>query len=180
MKKLFVILGAMAAVMFVSCNNKQNTDQSGKTTVLKANYSLTLFVSEAAVDQQDVIKTVVTYHDNQGTAKTEEFLAEYEDMTLKSPINFALPYNETITITQTLKEGVTLTKDKYNVGLCYSFTVNSVDDNDGVYNTKTVEEKDVCIGIRKENMAAAFPEELKFEISVDANGVVSITKKESN
>ncbi len=171
MKRLFtLVLGAMATVLFVSCQEKQNTTQ------IKATYSLTLAVFDDAVDQQEVVKTVVKYKDNQGTPRTEEFLAETEEMTLTPLINFSLPYNETITIVQTLKD-VSLTKEKYELGLDYSITVSSVDDNGGIYGTNTLEMKDVHHTVMKENMEAGFPQEIALEISVDAKGVVAITVK---
>ena len=176
MKKIFaLVLGAITAVLFVSCQDKKNTTPDSDSPVLKANYSLTLSVCDAAADQQDVVKTVVNYKDNQGNPRTEEFLEYTEEMTLMSPINYSLPYKDTITITQTLKEDVSLTKDQYDLGLDYSITVNSVDDNDGVFGTKTVEAKSVHYTVRKENMALAFPKEISFEISVDAKGSVAIT-----
>ena len=178
MKKFFaLVLGAMAAVLFVSCQDKKNTTPDSGSAVLKATYSLTLSVCDAAVDQQDVVKTVVHYKDNQGNPRTEEFSEFTEDMTLTPLINFPLPYNETITISQTLKEDVSLTKDQYVLGLDYSITVNSVDDNGGVSGTKTLEKKLVHYTVRKENMGAAFPSEISLEISVDAKGSVAITEK---
>ena len=177
MKKIFaLLLGAMATVLFVSCQEKQDTTQDSDSTVLKATYSITLSVCDDAVDQQEVVKTVVNYKDNQGNPRTEEFLAETEDMTLLPPFDLSLPYNETITIVQTLKD-VSLTKEQYHLGLDYSITVNSVDDKGGVCDTRTLEKKAVHYVVPKENMAAAFPLEIALEISVDAKGAVTIAEK---
>ena len=178
MKKVFAfVLGTlMAAALFVSCENKQNPNQDSKPAV-KGTYELHLYVSEQAVDQQEVVKTVVTYPNNQGVSEEAEFSAFSEDLLLVPLLPFDIPHKETVTITQTLIPDVELTKDKYELGLSYSLTVKSVDDDDKVYDAKTLEKKDVHYSVRKENMAGAFPLTISLEISVDASGKVSISEK---
>ena len=180
MKKFFaLVLGTVAAAMFVSCtdNSKQNVSQEVNTDpATKGTYKLTLMVSDKAVDQQEIIKTVVTTHTTSGEEKNDEFLAEMEDFSLTPAIDFSLPHEETITVTQTVKEGVSLTKDNYLLGLSYRFDVSSLNDKGGVSHTQKLEVLDVCASTKKDRLDGNYKLVYKFYFSINAAGEITELK----
>ena len=175
MKKLFALtLGLVAAAMFVSCSEKDSGKDS-KNPAVQCSYEITLSVPDAAVDQQDVIKTVLTTPDNQGNKVPEEFTDAMETLSHELSGIKPLPYSATITISQELKKtGEQLTKDKYFVGLDYSLRVESATADGGVVDAQIISKEDVGGSISKDKIAAAYPKEINIKISVDANGVVTV------
>ena len=180
MKKFFaLVLGTVAAAMFVSCtdNSKQNVSQDVNTDpATKGTFKLTLMVSDKAVDQQEIIKTVVTTHTTSGEEKNDEFLAEMDELTITPAVDFALPHEETITVTQTLKEGVSLTKDRYLLGLGYRFEVFSMNDKGGVSYSDKLEELDLVAGVSKDNIGN-YKIVYNFSFTINAAGEITYLKK---
>ena len=176
MKKFFaLVLGTIAAAMFVSCtdNSKQNVSQDVNTDpAVKGTYELTLVVSQNAVDQKDVIKTVVT-----AAGKDYEFTSDMEKFTLKPETEFAIPHEETIIVTQTLKDGVSLTKDNYLLGLVYSLSVSSLNAKGGsAYSDKL--EKDTYSSIKKEKLDGNYRTVYNFSFAINADGEITTLKRD--
>ena len=176
MKKFFaLVLGTVAAAMFVSCtdNSKQNVSQEvNDGPAVKGTYELTLVVSKDAVDQKDVIKTVVT-----AGGKEYEFTSDMEKFTLKPETEFAIPHEETIVVTQTLKDGVSLTKDNYLLGLVYSLSVSSLNAKGGsAYSDKI--EKDMYSSIKKEKLGGSFKNVYTFSFAINAAGEITTLKRD--
>ena len=174
-KYLALVLGAVAAVMFVSCsdNSKQDVSQEVNTDpAVKGTYELTLAPSSRATDQKDIIKTVIT-----AGGKEYEFTSDKDKFTLKPETDFAIPHQETITVTQTVKEGVSLTKDNYNMGLGYRFEVKSLNNKGGVAYNQNLEDLDYYASVKKEKLDGNYKVVYNFSFSINAAGEISDLRK---
>lgn len=160
-----------AGLLFVSCDFDDDSDSSVAT---KCNYEITVSVSDGAVDQQDLITTVVTFPNYDGEIQTKNIsFANSWKATLASPIT-KLPVKGVITIKQSLKEGVDHSKkEEYKLGLSYKLVVFSMDAKDNIVD-KEDEDESNNLTVPANNLNKLYPETITLRFSVDAKGEVSI------
>ncbi|MGI6370321.1 MAG: hypothetical protein GX372_01775 [Ignavibacteria bacterium] len=176
MKNFKVFLALIAiGIFFVACNEENNLKSSVAT---KCKYELTVSVADEAIDQKQIITTVVTFPNYDGEIQTQDISnAKTWKTTQELPI-LTLPAEGVITIKQSLKDGVDFSQKKeYQVGLSYRFVVFSMDSDDNIIDI-TDREETLYSTIPVENINKVYPDTTTIKFFVDAKGVVSI--KENN
>ena len=162
------------AAVFSSCAKNEKDEVKD----VQYTFEFTVSVPDAAVDQPDVIKTVIKSPDSKGVLQDHELYAAIESITLKPGV----PYKDiskplTLIIEQTLLPNRPV-KDSYKLGLDYKLVVSTSDAKDGTpLDNFLKEQTDTYSVIRAENIAGQFPETMTFTVTIDAQGKISFDMK---
>lgn len=170
-KKL--LLPAVAIGCLYSCD--AGTDDMVPGQNKPVGYKFDLVVSKMKdSDHADIVNTVCSYTDNLGqkvdTVYNEKAM---KSLIIQSPIYTDLPDTLLVTVNETLKPGLTLDKESYQVGIGISFSVSTVDNKGNVFGS-IASQKNIDAIVDKDDLERYYPQTTEFKYVIDTDGKITV------